>query len=188
MLRCGVSRCLTRYPIATPVATVVYGQEGKCWKYDPDFEPKEPCLRAGLKGNPYGTRKNPYRSTVTDRALYRLPLSHPLWEEVYQTLDDLGVGRDWLDLTIPAVLPEFPMEAKKQNPHYRPGKYPTIRNAYYEQQKIQFAKEKAEHVREFYYKKRRLQTRWKLENKKQEALKRALEEINSPTEINVQNQ
>lgn len=179
MLRCALSRSVCRSPLKEARATVVVGEEGRRWKYDPDFEPKDPCLRAGLKGNPYGTRTNPFRSRVSDRALYRLPLSHPRWEQVYQTLDDLGVGRDWVDLTIPAVLPEFPMEAKKRNPHYRPGKYPTIRNAYYEQQKIQFAAEKAEHVRQFFYKKHRLQNRWKLEKKKHAAMERALQEISS---------
>merc|ERR1712137_92579 len=158
-------------------ANIVYGEAGKCWKYDPDFEPTEPCLRAGLKGNPYGTRENPLRTRVTGRKLYRLPLKHPLWKDVYQTLDDVGVGRDWLDLTIPAVLPEFPMEAKKQNPYYKPGKYPTIRNAYYEQQKVQLAAEKEAHIKEFYYKKHRLRNRWARDRQQHEALQQALAEI-----------
>merc|ERR1711879_385959 len=122
-------------------------------------------------------RPNPLKTTVKGRKLYRLPLKHPLWKEVYETLDEVGVGRDWLDLTIPAVLPEFPMASKKQNPYYIPGKYPTIRNAYYEQQQIQFKAEKEEHVRQYYYKKRRLQNRWVGERRKHQALKEALAEI-----------
>ena len=161
----------------TATASVVYGEKGVTWKYDPDFEPTEPCLRAGLKGNPYGTRKSPFQSSVVGRKLYRLPLNHPLWKDVYQMLDDVGVGRDWLDLTIPAVLPEFPMEAKKQNPYYTPGKYPTLRNAYYEQQQVHFQAEREKHVEQYYAKKRRLQNRWKKERQKHDALRELLNEI-----------
>ena len=181
MFRCGVlaRSVLPRHEIQViQTAGVVYGEKGRTWKYDPDFEPTEPCLRAGLKGNPYGTRRSPFKSTVVGRKLYRLPLKHPLWKDVYQTLDDVGVGRDWLDLTIPAVLPEFPMESKKQNPYYTPGKYPTIRNAYFEQQQIQFAAEKQEHIREFHARKRRLQNRWQKERAKHDTLRKILAEIN----------
>jgi len=159
------------------VATKVYGDKGRSWRYDPDFEPTEPCLRVGLKGNPYGTRPNPLRSTIKNRKLYRLPLDSPLWEDVYKELDDIGLGRDWLDLSIPAVLPEFPMESKKQNPYYDPTKYPTIRNAYYDQQQAQFKEEQAEFLRQHFYKKNRLQNRWVHEKKKHDALRQALEEI-----------
>ena len=169
------------------VANIVYGEEGVCWKYDPDFEPKEPCLRAGLKGNPYGTRASPFTNQVTGRLLYRLPLKHPLWKDVYKALDDSGVGRDWLDLTIPAVLPDFPMEAKKRNPHYVPGKYPTLRNAYYEQQKIHLQQEREKSIKEVFYRKRRLANRWEAEKKKNSRLREILAEISPEMNEDIDN-
>ena|SRR3990167_3894375 len=123
-------------------ASVVYTEEGKCWVYNPDLEPEEPCLRPGLKGNPYGNKKKGGK-TVYNRTLYRPPLHHPVWKSVENELNKLEAP-NFLNFDIPAVLPDFPMEAKKLNPHYVPGKYPTIRNAYFEQQQKQKLQKEAE--------------------------------------------
>merc|ERR1712137_862625 len=167
---------LCRLPISQPSAGVVYGEKGRTWKYDPDFEPKEPCLRAGLRGDPYGKKPRSGRKHK-DQMVFRPSLSDPIWKDVQQLLDKHEAPKDFLKLDMGYRLPDFPIESKKQNPYWSPGKYPTIRNAYYEQHKaIVEAYEDKIHG-EKKAKKLRLHNQWKREHQRRQYFMQELRKV-----------